>query len=335
MSAWCFSCTCELSREKSLARSCVPWAEGNSLFPGAELVGEEEHEDHAEMRTTLRDVHNSWFAPMACCMHNKIEISLIDHAVRSPRLQKPSKAHSRLQWLFGSLTEAWQNDFNQPKAALSSTVLCIQLFKESISARTRDIWYTYGAAPWGFACMQEMWPAHADIRERQSCPEDWELRLPCVSHTMIWYAPTAQKWHGQLSCLRDYPLQPQEEATASLPCRGNPPLPFPHHSPLPLLAQQGQGAGWEVWSCWPPWAKPHLHCIRPVWFTKFQQEQSCGNINPGITATVLACLFRQWAQSQGSLHGANRTQRQHLSWWDSGGHKHQHQPHLWLQWTPC
>lgn len=57
---------------------------------------------------------------------------------------------------------------------------------------------------------------------------------------MIWYTPTAQKWQGQLSCLRGYSLQPQKEATASLLCPGNPPLPFPHHSPLPLLVQQGQ-----------------------------------------------------------------------------------------------
>lgn len=112
------------------------------------------------------------------------------------------------------------------------TVLCMRFFKESISTRTRDIWYMYGAAHWGFACTREMRPARADIGERQNPPEDWELCLPCTSHTMTWYTPTALKWQGQLNCLREYPLQPQTKAMASLLC--------PRHIPLPLLVQQGQ-----------------------------------------------------------------------------------------------
>lgn len=67
--------------------------------------------------------------------------------------------------------------------------------------------------------------------------------LPCMSYTMIWYAPSALKCHIQLSYHRDSLLQPQKEATISLLCFDNTLLLVPHRSPLPLLTQQGQWRG--------------------------------------------------------------------------------------------
>lgn len=58
---------------------------------------------------------------------------------------------------------------------------------------------------------------------------------------MIWYAPPAQKCQVQLSYHKDYLLQ--KEATVFLLCFGNTLLLVPHHSPLPLLTQQGQWSG--------------------------------------------------------------------------------------------
>lgn len=117
---------------------------------------------------------------------------------------------------FRTLMQAWQKKaFNQPKAASSSTALCIQLFKESTSTGTRNIWYMYRAAHWGFACMQE--------KRHQRTAE------------LFWGQGTASptcKPHNDLLCSHS----PKMPKTAKL-----------SQGPLPVAKERGHGLSHLSW----------------------------------------------------------------------------------------
>lgn len=172
------------------------------------------------------------------------------------------------------------------------TALCIRFFKESISTRTRDIWYMYGAAHWGFACTREMWPARADIGEWQNPPEDWELCLPCTSHTMTWYTPTALKWQEQLS--RGVSPAATEKGYGLSPLLWQPSSPVPSPHPPAIASTAGTVAQDEE----PGATDPHEQsraCTVPA------QSGSQGARKTGaVVIQILASQLQSWPVYSGS-----------------------------------
>lgn len=119
----------------------------------------------------------------------------------------------------------------------------------------------------------------------------------------MWYAPSAPKCHVQLSYHRDSLLQRQKETTASFFCFGNT-LPPRLSSQPPAIANTTGTVECDEKPGAAPWHAQSHACT--VFAQSGSQEQRCGNtnhdsINPGTAATVLACLFRQWAQSWAGL----------------------------------